>query len=613
MVASRLFLLALILSLCIHGVFLYYSYRWEVSDVQRVEEKVETLFKVNMRDLESENFVSRPNQQQMQEERSRALQEQMQQIARNASEAAEAELAARTAMAFDPNAMPLPDTPPSLSEAGGNAGAESESGAGMSGSDPFFPDQTAENLITSDISERAVEDFEKVAAANAVQDRAASNKRIPLAGRGQGTQNRIMANLPSPAQRTDPVVSRSIGSVLNRVLVPDAPVMDIAQPPIDLPPVNEILPSPNLLRPSMNPTSLKKEEEAIKEIQDRYVQLDDLLDVQLFTYHHLGGEGYFMIQIRPIAQDDRLRVLPKDVVFVLDASGSMGSRRIDTIKSEIKGLIQRLRPEDRFNVVGFKQDIKKYTRTLAPATDEFKRAAWQFLSPLEASGRTDIYASLQPLVQLGTERARPLVMLLYSDGRPTMGVVDSRKIINNLAMFRGPSTSIFCVGTGDKLNRYLLDMLAFRNRGMVAFEQDRSDLPSVMQSVFGYIEDPVLLKVQANFEGVDMNEVYPKKLPDLYLKGELKIWGRMKNESNISVRIVGEAFDEKKEMIKQLPIPEMDNATYEIARQWAFHKAYDLIGRMVEEGEKPELIEEIRNISRTYRIGTPYSEEVGIK
>jgi Mg-chelatase subunit ChlD len=153
-----------------------------------------------------------------------------------------------------------------------------------------------------------------------------------------------------------------------------------------------------------------------------------------------------MIRIRPIAADERLRS-PERVVFVLDASASMGKRRMDVIVAELEKLLTRLRPQDRFNVVGFKQNVRKFTETLAPVTDENLQSAKRFIRPLEASGKTDIYTSLEPLVRLGTERARPLILFLVSDGRPTVGVVNSRNIINNLTRYQGPSTSIFCLGT----------------------------------------------------------------------------------------------------------------------------------------------------------------------
>jgi hypothetical protein len=587
---DALFLLAVMVSILLHGSFLYTSWYWYVADGGEIEERVEKLFKVQIKDLESMNFASRPTSLQLQEERQKALQEQVQKISEPAFESVREQLLAMT-----PEIDPVPV--PEWDDAQRN--------------DLFMDDQPAQQLITTEKSDTTVKNFEGAAGKDAVEDEL-SIERIPLMGRGTGSKNRILANLPEPNIRPDPVVSRSIATLIRMDdLAPSVPEFSVAEPPITLPPITELLPSPKLMRSSPGPASLQEEELAKEEIKERFVRLDDLLDVQLFTYHHIGGDGYFKVQIRPKTTDQqRLQILPKDVVLALDVSASMGRRRIGVVKDQVTQILTRLRPEDRFNIVGFKDDVHKFTSTLAPVSEDTLKTAVKFASSLESSGKTDIYTSLQPLVQLGTERARPLILLLFSDGRPTVGVVNSRIIINNLSRFLGPSTSIFCIGTGETLNRYLLDMLAFRNRGLVAFEQGRDELPAVIQSVYGYVEDPVLLRVMAGFISVKKEDVYPKILPDLYLKGELSIWGRLRGEEKIAFRLIGEAFDEQKEMIVELPIPEFDSGTYEIARNWAYHKAYHLVGRMVEEGEKPEIIAEIQAISRTYNIITPYSEQL---
>ncbi len=586
---NRIFAAALAISILSHLTFLIVSQSWQVANLQHIERGVETLFKVKLHRLESRNFASRPTQEQLREAREKMIQQEMNRLAELPVRSANPEL---NEMAPSMPTDSLPDFTESEEEI-----------------DEFENDQAAKSLITSDKSSHAVNEFEEQSGKKALND-VPKSQRIPLTGRGKGSRKRLLAGLPPPRLNSNPTVVRSLTTVLAPDEAPQEPDIEISEPQIDLPPVNELLPSPELRRSSPRPASLKKEEEAKKEIEKRYVQLDDLVDVDLFTYHHTGGDGYFMVRIRPKAADERLRILPKDIILVLDASASMGRRRINVLKREINKILQRLRPEDQFNVVGFKRNVRKFTETFSPVTEETVEEAWDFIKPLEASGRTDIYRSLQPLVQLGTKRARPLILILLSDGRPNVGIVNSRKIINDLTRFRGPSTSIFCIGTGEQLNNYLLDMLAFRNRGLVAFERSNDQLPDVIQSVFGYVEDPVLLKINANFSDVDEDEVYPKQLPDLYLKGELRMWGRLENEKKINIRLVGEAFDEQKEMILELPIPDNDNGTYEIAREWARRKIYHLVGKMVEKGDQPQYLEEIWNISRTYNVKTPYSDQM---
>ncbi|MBZ0255469.1 VWA domain-containing protein, partial [bacterium] len=316
-----------------------------------------------------------------------------------------------------------------------------------SSSDLFIDDRSAQNLVTSELGKASVMDFEEDAGVDSIMDNVAPVPKMALLGRGTGSGRRLLANLPPPALDDQPAVQRSMDSDILAQTEPPMPDVEAEDPPIVLPPVTELLPSPDLLKPSDFKSTLPSEEAAKQEIEDRFVQLDDLLDVELKTYHHIGGDGYFMLRIRPKGADDRLRVLPKDVVFVLDASKSMGSRRLRTIKNEVNELLGRMRGADRFNVVGFKGRVDLFTDTLAPVNPETTKLAREFLVDLDSSGHTDIYRSMEPLVKLGVERARPLIILLFSDGRPSVGVINSRKIINNLTQYRGPSTSIFCVGS----------------------------------------------------------------------------------------------------------------------------------------------------------------------
>ena len=585
--ADRLLAVALAASLLLHGGFALWSYFKIVNVAQQAEDDLETLFKVSLDRLESRNFASRPTQRQLADERERVLEQEVVERAEARQRAVEGAIA----------------------QMGAPLDGELPASQGMA-SDLFIDDRSAQNLVTSELGKASVMDFEEDAGLDAVQDSVIPIPKMALLGRGTGSGRRMLANLPPPILDDQPAVQRSMDTDILAQTEPPVPDVEAEDPPIVLPPVTELLPSPELLKPSDVKSSLPSEEAAKQAIEERFVKLDDLLDVELKTYHHIGGDGYFMLRIRPTGADERLRVLPKDVVFVLDASRSMGSRRLRTIKGEVDAMLGRLRGVDRFNVVGFKGRVDLFTETLAPVSQETVQQAREFLIDLDSSGHTDIYRSMEPLVKLGVERARPLILLLFSDGRPSVGMVNSRKIINDLTRFRGPSTSIFCVGSGGQINRYLLDMLAFRNRGLVAFEPEREGLPEVIQSVYGYVEDPVLLRVEADFGFLDKSEIYPKRLPDLFLKGELRIWGRLQQQNYITVRITGEAFDEQKETILRLPVPEIDNATFEVARQWALHKIYNLIGRMVEEGETPQILQEIQSISDTYNVVTPYSEQI---
>ncbi len=585
---NRFFYAALAGSIILHLVFVMYSTTMQVADEKALESEMETLFRVNLRDLTQMRY--RPRQTAIEERQNmeQSVQEDVEQIGGQENLTAAAELQ-QSLPSLNDQDLPSPET------------------IGDQNGDYFVDDRSARSVIASNMGRNTITNFERGAGEALINDWVEVQRRA-LMGRGGATAQRASEGLPEPELTREPVGTRTITMSLTADLAPPVPDMEVSEPPIDLPSDTELLPSPEILPDDPASVPLKQEEQEIAQLQDDFVALDDLVDVDVTTYHHIGGDGYFMVRIRPKAVDERLDILHKDVIFVLDASGSMGRLRMNHVKDGIARALNRLRPEDRFNVVGFKQQVRFFTDTFITATAENKEEAVDFIDSLSAFGKTDIYSSLEPLVQLETGRARPLIVLLFSDGRPNVGIVDSRKIINNLSKFRGPNTSIFSVGTGNDINRYLLDMLTFRNRGRVWFEPDRHDVPELILNVFRYVENPVLMRIQASFANVNDEEVYPKILPDLYLNGELRLWGRLRGETEIPLRLVGEAFNERKDIVFNLEIPEFDNGTFEVARDWARSKIYHIAGKMVYEGEKPVYLEDIRFLSQTYRVQTPYSE-----
>lgn len=352
------------------------------------------------------------------------------------------------------------------------------------------------------------------------------------------------------------------------------------------------------------------ETDALDQRRRQVVNLDDLLDVRLQTYRPGGEPGYFHISIRPHGLDQRLAVLPKDLIFVLDASRSMGLRTFSFLKEGIKTSLQRLRPEDRFTVIGFRNKVLQYADELVTASPLAISEALEFVDELKPSGRTDIYTSIEPLMRMGTQRARPHLIVLFSDGRPNVGVTDSRNIINRISSSRAPSTTIFAFGAGRLVNTYLLDFLAYRNRGYAMRASDRADIPATILQMVKALEDPVLMRLQADMPNVDVTEVYPKALPDLYSGGTLSLYGRLGEQDRIALRIAGEAFDDTKELAVLLPISSESAGGQEIARNWAYQKMLWLIGQTVLVGETPVLIEEIHRLGATYDIETGYERQL---
>lgn len=395
------------------------------------------------------------------------------------------------------------------------------------------------------------------------------------------------------------VASAPMGAPVKR---PPIPALKELLPP----PPPEIAQAPELdisPLPTIPPIWIEMDTNTAEEI----IPIDPFLSVQVFVYHEPGNpRGYFAVRVRPNERSGELPVMNKDVIFVLDASASMGNRTLRALREGIKSCLRGLRSEDMFNVLGFKRTVSQAWESFQYAEEPYLSEAADFIDELQPWGRTDIYSSLEPISRMARGGDHPFMIFICSDGRPNVGVVDSRAIINRLSANVRENTSIFAFGTGTPLNPYLLDMLAYRNKGFAEFSTEFTMTPIKVEEMFDSISDPLLINLRTDYGQISEEEIYPKQLPDLFRGRDLWVFGRYEEEERFTLRIRGEAKGQKKDFVIEIPFPEKDNGTEDLARQWAYRKIYFLIAQMSKFGESEERLNEIESLSRRYGVSTPY-------
>jgi len=346
-----------------------------------------------------------------------------------------------------------------------------------------------------------------------------------------------------------------------------------------------------------------------RELVQKYESLDDLLDIQLYTYRPAGSDGYFMVRISARA-DAQLSVLPKDIIFVIDSSKSIGQAKLNEARSAVRKCLRLLNPYDRFNVVAFSREPLFFAANLVEASPANTDAAEQFLHNLAAGGQTDVYAALRPLVDRQTIRTVPYIILLFSDGKSTVGDLDSREIINQVTELNRSRAraSIYAFGGGSSVNRYLLDLLASRNKGVSEITRVVSRIDSEMPVFYGRLRDPILTGLSANYAGLDPQQIYPRRLPDFYRGSDITVLGRFDAERDFSMRLTGEVTGKRKELVFRRRFADALPADEDVALQWATRKAYYIIERICEQGPVPELVSQLEALKTQYGVHTAYDE-----
>lgn len=389
-----------------------------------------------------------------------------------------------------------------------------------------------------------------------------------------------------------------------------APVLEMLEkPPVE---IGMISPTPEEGLPAMPEEIEVARAPVLEEVKQENVNefMDDLVEIHIDTYVPPGEkEGYFRVRMVPRANQTQ-EVLPKDITYVIDASNSILQRKLDKTIAGVARAVQMLRPEDMFNIVIFRDSTTSFRQERVPATPENVRDAIAFLKGQESKGQTDVYRAMVPVVESQTRRGVPGMVVVLSDGRPTTGVRDGRTIINALTDENNDNKSIFAIGGGNTVNRYLLDLLAYRNKGESFVAQDFSTLDQDLPRVLASVNDPLLTELNAEYVRVNEDEVFPKEVPDFFRDKPVTVYGRFNpaEDKEFAMRLAGLAQDKTKEVIFQADLEKAPKGDATIARNWAFQKIYYLIGEICRVGEKPELLAELRELSRTYNIRTSYSD-----
>jgi len=348
---------------------------------------------------------------------------------------------------------------------------------------------------------------------------------------------------------------------------------------------------------------------ATEEAREKYEFLDDLVDIEIATYRREGDPmGYFRLNIVPKAGGS-IEVLPKDVTFVIDASSSIAQPKLDNTVKGLRQALNRLRPEDRFNLIVFRDTAAGLERGFVNATPEEKEAALRFVQNLRSFGKTDVYSAIGPVVERAPREGVPGVVFPVTDGRPSAGLLDSKAIINAVTDKNAPRNTVLAFGGGNTVNQYLLDLLAFRNKGYSFVSPTWDAIPSDLPRFFGTVNDPILVDCRADYGRITEESVFPKELPDFFKGQGVTVFGRYDPAKNkdFAMRLTGVARDRSKEVIFRADLAQAETGDESIARDWALRKVYFLIGEMTRVGPQPDLVAELDRLHREYGIKTSYS------
>jgi Ca-activated chloride channel family protein len=339
---------------------------------------------------------------------------------------------------------------------------------------------------------------------------------------------------------------------------------------------------------------------------------EELVGLNLLSYKPAGEDGFFVLLAAPSLNAAADQVVARDIVAVLDISGSMQGEKIKQATAAVRYIVEHLNPEDRFNLLTFSTGVSQWGRSLQPVSEQSVDAALAWLEDVRATGSTDINrALLEALAQLGAPDAdRPAYILFLTDGQPTQGEIDAaaivRNALQNLPDARTPR--LFTFGVGYDVNTDLLDTLAAELRGLSQYVTPDQSIDEAVGAFYAKVSTPIMSDIAIDF-GADIvvEDLYPYPLPDLFAGEQLVVVGRYREGGAVEVTLTGQVNGaERVAVYPQQELVEQGGEPF-VARLWATRKIGHLLAEIRRNGPDPELIEAITGLSLRYGVVTPYT------
>ncbi|MEX0716483.1 MAG: VIT domain-containing protein [Planctomycetaceae bacterium] len=380
-------------------------------------------------------------------------------------------------------------------------------------------------------------------------------------------------------------------------------------------------------RPHKSAVSLKTG----KDIPNRDFRLSwklagEKLEEAVLTHAGKYGEydgGFFTLILEPPARiaDDAVR--PRELIFVLDQSGSMSGFPIECAKRVINQSIDTMRAQDRFNVISFSGGNESLWSSPQPNTADNRRKAQGYVDQRQGGGGTEMRGAIlraleraprperradDPRQDDGEKPADPLRIVLFV----TDGQVGNDQAIIDAIREHADRTRVFSVGMGHSPNRHLLDEMARVGRGAVDYVLPEEEVAPIVQRFADRIATPVLSDIELQFEGgVQVVDMLPSKehMPDLFDVQPLVIHGRYTKPGQGTLVIRGRTGSGKYERAIDLKFPKVEPRHDTIATLWAREK----VGELTREGQGAASVPEIIKLGESFQILTQHTSFVAVE
>ncbi|MDS4026547.1 MAG: VIT domain-containing protein [Candidatus Contendobacter sp.] len=346
----------------------------------------------------------------------------------------------------------------------------------------------------------------------------------------------------------------------------------------------------------------------------RYTLAGTRTQAGLLAYRDQRG-GFFSLLLEPPQAPAATDITPREMVFVLDCSGSMDGLPIDASKAFMRAALRRLRPTDSFRIIRFSDSANEFSAQPLPATPQNIQAGLRYTDSLRGEGGTEmssgIRQALAPPVPTGAIR---IVTFL------TDGYIGNEAEILALLKANLNDARLYAFGVGTGVNRYLLSEMGRVGRGFTRYMDPTENQEKVAGELADRLQSPVLTDIEIDWGGLEISEQSPNQLPDLFAGQSLRIQGRYNHPGKYEIKVRGLVQGRPATLPLQIELPEASTEGEAVPIIWARSVIGDLHYQMTTGahrlGNEPvnadALKQRITDLGLNFALVTPWTAFVAV-
>ncbi|MFZ1828686.1 MAG: VIT domain-containing protein [Candidatus Competibacteraceae bacterium] len=334
----------------------------------------------------------------------------------------------------------------------------------------------------------------------------------------------------------------------------------------------------------------------------------------LLAYRDPRG-GFFSLLLEPPQVPAAADITPREMVFVLDCSGSMHGLPMDASKAFMRAALRRLRPTDSFRIIRFSDAATEFSAQPLPATPQNIQAGLNYTDTLNGEGGTEmstgIRQALAPPVPTGALR---LVTFL------TDGYIGNEAEILRLLKTQLGAARLYAFGVGTGVNRYLMSEMGRVGRGFTRYMDPTEDLEKVAGELADRLQSPVLTDIQIDWGGMEVSEQSPERIPDLFAGQSLRVQGRYNHPGQHEITVRGLVQGRPATLPLQIELPETSTEGEAVPIIWARSLIGDLHYQLTTGAHSPghepvntdALKQRITELGLNFALVTPWTAFVAV-